>query len=305
MNSLKRLWYKLSPLNIQCKAKSYVGQRQENQDNYLIIEPDGQARYLKAGEREFAQVTDWPDFMYRIVLADGMGGHLFGREIAEALMDLLLALPAQTTFDPALLREAIYTLHQQLLNRYQSVESARKPGSTLVMADIDIRDGRTLLVHVGDSRAYLQATNTDTLQKITWDHHTAEFDWREASSQAAELAPIDEQIPYKLAQAMGFGSYGIVQQAGQRLRQLSPHLRLDLANELPPNAQSHADIQCFYLKRGDLLLLASDGLWSGAPAQAIPLLTGNELDDYLKQLAEHAQQTNSQDNISFVTFLLS
>jgi serine/threonine protein phosphatase PrpC len=304
MNSLKRLWYKLSPLNYQCKAKSYLGQRQENQDNYLIIAPDGQAHYLKAGEREFAQVSAWPNYMYRIAIADGMGGHLFGREIAEELMGSLLALPAQTAFDPAPLREAIYTLHQQLLSRYQSVESARKPGATLVMAEIDIRDGRTLLVHVGDSRAYLQAAATDTLQKITWDHHTAEFDWREASSQAANLAPIDEQIPYKLAQAMGFGSYGIVQQAGQRLRQLSPHLRLDLADELNPNAQSHADIQCFYLKRGDLLLFATDGLWSGEPHQAIPPFTEEGLDDYLRQLAEHAQQTNSQDNITLVTFLL-
>ena len=305
MNSLKRLWYKISPLTYQCKAKSYCGQRQENQDNYLIIAPDGQAHYLKAGEREFAQVSDWPDYLYRIAIADGMGGHLFGREIAEALMDLLLALPAQTAFDPAQLRDTVYTLHQQLLSRYQSVDSARKPGATLVMAEIDIRDGKTLLVHVGDSRAYLQAANTNTLQKITWDHHTAEFDWREASSQQADLAPINEQHAYKLAQAMGFGSYGLIAQAGQRLRQLSPQLRLDLAEDLNPVAQSHADIRLFYLKRGDLLLFASDGLWSGEPHQAIPPFTGNGFDDYLRQLAEHAQQTNSQDNITMMTFAVN
>lgn len=104
------------------------------------------------------------------------------------------------------------------------------------MAEIDIRDGKTLLVHVGDSR-HLQAAGTEALQKITWDHHTAEFDWREASSQQIDLAPINEQHAYKLAQAMGFGSYWLIAQAGQRLRQLSPQLRLDLAEDLNPVAQ--------------------------------------------------------------------
>lgn len=303
MTLLRRFWYNLFPLTWQCNAKSHIGPRPENQDNYVQIWPDGIARYQRAGERTPTAVTGWSRDFYRIAVADGMGGHLHGREVAEDLMLALLALPAQVRFDPLALRDSLYGIHKQLMDKYHQLAGSRKPGSTLVMADVNRISGQVLLAHVGDSRAYVWRKGALVPEALTWDHNSSEFDWRESVLEDPNTPlPVMEKSN-AVSQAMGFGSYGLIMRDGYRPRQLSASLRLDVADDLPAVACNHADICSFFLEKGDVLLLATDGLWSGSAEDflwPIPPAIPDNLPGYVEALVEKAVSVGGNDNVTVV-----
>lgn len=241
----------------KCKwvADSERGEREENQDNYLLLTPEGKGVCLQQQKENDISLSSWSSHSFRLALADGMGGHENGRQIAEELMQKLQQLPPQS--EPQQLREKIYNLHQQLWEKY-SQTSLKSPGTTLVMADIK-NNGNTLIANIGDSRAYLWRDNQ--WQQLTYDQNLNEYDWRDD-----ELENEDDYQPnhksHQIAQAMGYGSYGLLpNKYGYRALQLSPKLRLDVAEDLKAGRQ-HPDIFKLNLQKGDALLLASDGLWS-------------------------------------------
>lgn len=303
MHLLRRLRYTISPLEWQCKAKSHIGPRDENQDNYLYVKPNGEANYLLSGEWATAKAVAWSGDFYRVAVADGMGGHLHGREVAEDLMQALLAFPAQSHFSPIQLREGLYRIHKQLLDKYHQTAGARKPGATLVIADVHRITGQVLLANVGDSRAFVWRKGCAVPEPLTWDHNNAEFDWREAVEEDPASPLPEQEKSNAVAQAMVFGSYGLIKRDGYRPRQLSASLRLDVAEDLPAVARDHADILSFFLNRGETLMLATDGLWSGDgftwPAPPSPA-SAAELSSYLEGLIEQAVANNGKDNVTVV-----
>ena len=136
-------------------AVSKKGRRAENQDNFLIIRPQkdgGQACYLKNKKPSNTRVKAWPPTYARLAVADGMGGHARGREMAEAVMDRLLTVPPCQS--PAEMCAAVIDLHQTLTELFPG-KGDKSPGSTLVMADIDLRSCQAVLLNIGDSRAFL------------------------------------------------------------------------------------------------------------------------------------------------------
>lgn len=241
----------------QCEwaADSERGEREENQDNYLLVTPEGEGICLQQQKETDLNLAPWSNHSFRLAVADGMGGHENGRQVAEELIQMLQQLPPQSK--PQQLREKIYEIHQQLWEKY-SQTSLKSPGTTLVMADIK-NNGNAIIANIGDSRAYLW--RDDQWQQLTYDQNLNEYDWRDN-----ELDDADDYQPnhksHQIAQAMGYGSYGLLNNKyGHRALQLTPKLRLDLAEELEANRQ-HPDIFKFNLQKGDALLLASDGLWS-------------------------------------------
>ena len=302
MHLLRRVFYRFSPLQWQWGAACLLGRREENQDNFLCISPGGETVYMQGETRRATTISSWDSDFYRIAVADGMGGHLYGREVAEELMQALLILPAQTHLNPATLRGHLYAIHKQLFDKYPSEH--RKPGTTLVLADINQRTGQVLLANVGDSRAYVWEKGQSAPQLLTYDHTNREFDWREAVAQAPDTPEPEVEKSNTVAQTMGFGSYGLMVRDGYRPRQLSAHIRLDLAEELPQIARHHADIFSFELDRGDTLLLATDGLWSGDGNDAAyglaPDTNSSGLQQYAEALAETAYDNGSKDNITAI-----
>ena len=177
-------------------ADSERGEREENQDNYLLITPEGEGICLQEQKENDISLSSWPSHSFRLALADGMGGHKNGRQIAEDLIHKLQQLPPQS--DPQQLREKIYDLHQELWLKY-SQTSLKSPGTTLVMADIK-NNGSTIIANIGDSRAYLWRANQ--WQQLTYDQNLNEYDWRDN-----ELETEDDYHPnhksHQIAQAMG------------------------------------------------------------------------------------------------------
>ncbi|MGV6808552.1 MAG: PP2C family protein-serine/threonine phosphatase [bacterium] len=293
-----------SPTKTVWCAESICGLREENQDNCLLITPHyraneqkiaAKATRLEKAERKTIDLAHWQQPYFRLAVADGMGGHEGGQQIAEALIKALCDLPPQRK--PSILRDKITAIHERLLAHYAQ-DHLRSPGTTLVMADIQA-SGEAVIANVGDSRAYVW--REQRWQQITYDQTLNEYDWRDDTLEGEVYNP--QEKSHRLAQAMGYGSYGLIKnEYNYRPRQLNRHLRLDLAEELPTDKQ-HPDIFTLKLAKGEALLLASDGLWS-VPAGKSPLVLPPPKDlatqDGLQGFLQKVQENGSSDNMTAV-----
>lgn len=242
---------------------SQRGPRPENQDNYLLIKSGGEAHYLLDEQPQSRTIKGWGKHWWRLLVADGMGGHRDGRQISEALVQQ--ALNVRPQYDPIHLREQVFKLHAALQQQFRKEGDRHNPGSTLLWVDVHV-SGLATIAHVGDSRLFHWSATDEEWQQLTHDHTQQEFDWRSAdTAYVMGQEPTGKQ--HGLAQAVGYGSFGLLTNAdGHRPLEFSTALRLDLVAELPPHASDHADVFSLQLQKGDALLLASDGLWS-APEQ--------------------------------------
>ena len=291
--------YFRDPGQIYIKGKSEKGIREENQDNILMIFPSKDqvlAQYYKDDQLIAKPIDIW-DFDYaRVAVADGMGGHFYGKEIAESAIEALIDIPPQTSEND--MRDSILEIHAMLQDKYHS-KYQKHPGTTIVLADIHIKTSKTLLLNVGDSRAYIVKKNC--WMNKTHDHTITEFYYRDAEIDKIDYEAQLEMPTSKIVQALGYGSSGIVKdQNGNKPIRYSKKLRIDLAQDLPRKLSHHADVSSFFLKKGETLLLATDGLWSADNTnQWIP---EDDIDYYEENtpcnLIEKALDNGSRDNIS-------
>lgn len=228
-------------------------QRPENQDNFVVIDGAGQARYLLGQEPQQARVRDWPAGHGRVAVLDGMGGHGHGREAAEAVAAGLLTIPACHT--PAELARHLDALHTEL-QRHFAVASGARPGTTLTMLELPA-GSEPLLYHVGDSRLY--EIGPERAVPLTVDHVPA--------TAAALAGRIDEgswrrqvhgaHAP-QIAQAFILGNaFSTPSQLSNPLFELTPL-------NLPSWLCALPDRRVLRLREDACYLLATDGFWSCA-----------------------------------------
>ncbi len=284
-------------------ADSFAGRRDENQDNFLILRPatvGGEAIMLTDGEQTVAEVPSWPATHLRIAVADGMGGHDNGRQIAEAAIQRLLAFPPAA--DPRQLRDIVRAVHDALWEDFHT-DADLSPGTTLIVADISLDDGHCVLVSVGDSRAMLMSAGGWVA--LTRDHTVAEFSYRDGDIDRERYEEIlAEGGSNSVTQALGYGSWGIIRnESGRKPNRQSRELRIDLETDLDldfEEAQAHADAFTFTLVPGCTLVLASDGLWTGEEGKTLSLPPVPELIDEFTpgDLIRNAFDRGSTDNIT-------
>lgn len=227
--------------------------RRENQDNLLVIDADGVAHFLDEEQETARAVPGWPAGHRRLAVLDGMGGHRGGREIAEAVVAGLLAMPAQIRLDA--LSEQLEVLHQRLQAAHGG--DGRSPGAALTL--VEAAPGQApLLFHVGDTRLY--EITPDAVRCLTIDHVPATRFAMQGQMQEAEwhTRVHEESWPY-ISQAIALG-HSLVgdDPADNRLR---PELYELRADRLPAFLADLADRRALALRPGVLYLLASDGLW--------------------------------------------
>lgn len=243
-------------------ARSAIGagpmQREENQDNYLLVDHDGMAQYLSEQQPRQRRVAGWPRGHARLAVLDGMGGHGHGREAAEAVVNGLLAMPACESVTE--LSQHLDALHARLQHDFARIEhSPLRPGTTLTMLELPAH-GPALLYHVGDSRLYEISGGKAT--PLTIDHvPPTAFAMAGLIDERAWWQQVHGEHRPQISQAFILGN------TFDDPLLLSDPLRELRAADLPPWLGALHDRRPLVLHPGATYLLATDGFWSCPDAQ--------------------------------------
>lgn len=248
-------------------VRSEINQRTENQDSSLVLD-------LLVGQHK----------VKLLAVADGMGGHMYGKEMSqEALEKLSVSLFQALCVKPAIeargdapvdidsLKQALsdaITLAHARIDRIERANTC-KAGTTLVVALL-FEDGLTVVGNVGDSPLFHYSVGDRTLREVTINHSFA----------------------------------GALVRCGRisRMESLSHHgrhiLEFHLGGKLPRT------IPISVLKRdpGDMLLLCSDGITCLSPSRIQEILEGQgkSLECMAQGLLDSAVEDGETDNQTLI-----
>lgn len=266
---------------IDLHAKSDVGRvRRGNEDNFLILdltsgkawtgsqgaEPPEELRQINLGEKGLV-----------LVVSDGMGGALAGdvasRMAVETVREMLVESEDENTSSDNekslvdYLRHA--TVYANLAIHHRSQEDTRCAGMGATFTGAAIKDGMLDLVQVGDSRAYI--LRGDHMKLATKDQSLVQ--------QLVDVGQISE------AEAETHMFRNVILQA------------LGAQSELTPVTGR------LRLRRGDILLMCSDGLSGKLRAEDMRKIIqeyGDDLSRACSKLVEEANERGGEDNITVV-----
>lgn len=208
-----------------------------------------------------------------LVLADGMGGHARGELAAQILVDTFTrrfrASPGGRVPDPpGFLRQTTLDAHANVVEVGRRCTPPVEPRTTCIACLV--QDGSALWVHAGDSRLYFLRQGRILFQ--TRDHTYVE----------------------ELYQR------GLISGAERSTHPLRNYVTQSIGGEEAPEPTLAPPCDA---RRGDVILLCSDGLW--APLDDDPLialLSERPLEEALDELAYRAERASYplSDNISAV-----
>jgi serine/threonine protein phosphatase PrpC len=227
-----------SQVRVEVSALSHAGRvRTNNEDQFYIAKLTRSLETIQTSLRP-GDVPERADEVNHVfVVADGMGGHAAGEVASRMAISSLVKLAVQLpdwifTVDEEHVpemewraRRLVEQVSAMLIARGEKDPAMRGMGTTLTAARILGRD--LMIVHVGDSRAYL--FRAGQLRRLTRDHTYAQV-----LAETGLLATRDA--------------------ADSRLRHI-------LTNALGGSDEHvDVDIDLVRLEDGDRLLLCSDGL---------------------------------------------
>ena len=207
------------------------------------------------------------------LVSDGMGGHMGGALASKIVAeDLPVLIETRLNKLPngspkairKLLRETIEQQNHQLHVEGASESGYYGMGATVVLALI--RAGRAYIANVGDSRAY--RLRGGRLAQLNKDH-----------SLVAELVTAGHIEP---KEAINHAARGVITQHVGMETKTKPYIR------------------SFALKKGDRLLLCSDGVTDMIPDDKLEelLSTISQPRDLCRQLVHQANKAGGHDNIT-------
>jgi len=266
---------------VELHAKSDVGRvRRGNEDNYLLIDLATSRTWSGSdgadSPEDMRQLTLGSQGLV-LVVSDGMGGALAGdvasRMAIEAVRDVLISNntdgagcdPDSSLVD--CLKHA--TMQANRAIHYKSLEDSRCSGMGATLTGAAIRGDKLDLVQVGDSRAYVM--RGEQIRLATKDQSLVQ--------QLVDVGQISEE------EAETHMFRNVILQA------------LGAQNELAP---ATASIQ---LRRGDTLLLCSDGLSGKLRNDEIRQIvseSGSDLAAACAALVAGANDRGGEDNITVV-----
>lgn len=202
------------------------------------------------------------------LLADGMGGHKAGDYASRFVVEQLAAFFGQKFPEKdvhGILKEGIRKVNQELYEEACQDKSLYGMGSTLVMATI--RGTVLYVANIGDSRLYLLR---DELQQITRDHSYVEE--LVAMGKIKRGSRDYQEKKNIITRAMGTGEH------------VDP------------------DLFALKLKKGDIILMCSDGLSNMVDEFEMEYIIRSEdgLQRKAESLVEAANRNGGKDNISVI-----
>ncbi len=266
-------------MNVELHAKSDVGRvRRGNEDNFLVLELSRQTTWSGsdgiAAPEELSQF-ELGDKGLVLVVSDGMGGALAGdvasRMAVDSVRDMILGGDSEDGCGPEAplvecLKHATVYANHAIHNRSQEDSRCAGMGATFTGAAIhgDFLD----LVQVGDSRGYI--IRKDQIRLATKDQSLVQqlVDVGQISEAEAETHMFRNVILQAL------GAQGDVTPVTGRIR----------------------------LRRGDTLLLCSDGLSGKLRSEDIQNIVSSneELSTACDELIAEANNRGGEDNITVI-----
>ena len=263
----------LSGADVRVKlfARTDVGQvREHNEDNFLVADMTRRSRGLLEANRATAIGPQGAVF----AVCDGMGGAAAG-EIAsqlavdiiyERLVDGLTERPTKRDDLARRLVRAVESAGLRIFHEAKADRSRRGMGTTVTAAALV--DDVLFFAQVGDSRGYI--LRGDTLVQVTRDQSLV--------NQLIEAGQLTEE------EAETFEHNNIILQA------------------LGTSDTVQVDLTYTELRKGDILLLCSDGLSGMVRFEEIRELLKSSVEplDICKSLTERANQAGGHDNITVI-----
>ena len=219
--------------------------------------------------QDFVYVTDKPvgPFPNLLVVADGMGGHKAGDFASKYTVKVLRDELEKTSLDKPeeILRGVVTIANHELIKAAQSDVKLEGMGTTLVAATVI---GNTLYFsNVGDSRLYLI---NDKIRQISKDHSLVE--------EMVRLGGI------KAEEAKNHPDKNIITRA------------------IGVKEDVEADIYEYRLKKGDIILMCTDGLSNMVEDEDMfDIIKGaRDIVEAVQMLIEKANSNGGRDNIGVV-----
>ena len=258
-------------VRVKLFARTDVGQvREHNEDNFLVADMSRRSRGLLEANRATAIGPQGCVF----AVCDGMGGAAAG-EIAsqlavdiiyERLVDGLGERPIKRDDLARRLVRAVEAAGLRIFHEAKADRSRRGMGTTVTAAALV--DEVLFFAQVGDSRGYI--LRGDTLVQVTRDQSLV--------NQLIEAGQLTEE------EAETFEHNNIILQA------------------LGTSDTVQVDLTYVELRKGDILLLCSDGLSGMVRFEEIRELLKSSVEplDICKSLTERANQAGGHDNITVI-----
>ena len=266
----------MKPIHISKLDKVIVGQDTHEGETGKNNEDSGGFFAFQISEQDRTEV-------YLGIVADGIGGHQAG-ERASRLGIAVVEQYFRQVNSPDLrqhFQESFHQANTQIVNEGQSNPKLRGMGTTMTAAAI--MDGKLYIANVGDSRAYL--IRNGTIQQLSVDHT-----WAQEAIEAGRLTPEEaRQHPNRnvIKRYMGI--------------QAAMEVDFRVANPDDPSQMPSETNQGFSLRRGDTILLCSDGLSDMiSDGKILEETLRNPPQEAAEQLVLRAREAGGYDNITVV-----
>lgn len=276
-------------LTVEIHATSHIGRvRKGNEDNYLLLNLSNTKVWTSSQEpNDFiieSQNFEIDDTGLVLAVSDGMGGALAGEVASQMAVDTvskkLIDDDPEKTITPDGYEESLIgklydaTIYANYLIHQQGRTDPQFQGMGATFTGIGITREAVDLIQIGDSRAYL--IRNGKIYQVTKDQSLVQqlIDAGQIQPEEAETHTLKNVI----LQALG---------AQSEIYPVSARL-------LP--------------RRGDILLLCSDGLSnkvSGSGLQRIVLENQNQLELACAELVKEANERGGEDNITVIIARLS
>ncbi len=257
------------PIDCKVFGRADVGQiREHNEDNFLIADLTAKLRGV-AGSAKTIRINDGGVLL---VVCDGMGGAAAGEVASQMATDVvyeqMIAKAGHSDRDQLALNvvEALEVAGAQILHEASTNRACRGMGTTATVAALV--DEVLLLGQVGDSRGYI--LRGDRLVQVTRDQSLV--------NQLVEAGQLTEE------EAENFEHSNIILQA------------LGTAETV------QVDLTYVTLRRGDVLMLCSDGLSGMIRDNEIAETMTNVPDpvETCRVLIDDANEAGGHDNITVI-----
>ena len=219
--------------------------------------------------QDYVYVSDSPigKLPNLLIVADGMGGHKAGEFASKFTVEIVKDELAQTTEEApeAMIRQAITSANQKLLETAQNDSKLEGMGTTLVVATII--EQTLYFANVGDSRLYLL---NDDIKQVSKDHSLVQ--------EMVRLGGIKQE------EAKFHPDKNIITRA------------IGASNKL------EIDFYEYRLKKEDVLLMCTDGLSNMVEDEEMLRIVKGSRDvvEAVERLIEKANQNGGSDNIGVI-----